>query len=395
MTNKISCSGFKAAGVRASIKKDGNKDLGLIVSETDASAAAVFTRNLIKAAPVVLDEERIWNGRCRAIIANSGNANCCTGTNGMKDAVLMAKETASELGIPEEMVLVASTGVIGEKFPIEKITTAIPEVKGALSPDGFTDFASSIMTTDTYPKVVSCKGNIDGKVYTVTGIAKGSGMIHPDMATMLAFICTDAKIAPDMLHNILAVSTDRSFNRITIDGDTSTNDTVIIMANGCSGAVIENDAHKKKFQNMLDKTMINLAKMIVKDGEGATKLVEIIVKGANSNQDARMVADTVANSSLVKTALFGEDANWGRIIAAAGRSKASLNPDRIDIFFDDVMMVKNSTGCGSAAESDATDILKKSEFSITLDLNMGTGYASVFTCDFSIDYVKINADYRT
>ena len=395
MTNTISCSGFKAAGVRASIKKDGKKDLGLIVSETDANAAAVFTRNLIKAAPVVLDEERIRKGRCRAIIVNSGNANCCTGTNGMEDALLMAKVTASELGIPEEMVLVASTGVIGEKFPIEKITTAIPEVKSALSPDGFTDFASSIMTTDTYPKVVSYKGNIDGKVYTVTGIAKGSGMIRPDMATMLAFICTDAEIAPDMLNDILAVSTDRSFNRITIDGDTSTNDTVIIMANGCSGAVIENDAHKKSFQNMLDKTMINLAKMIVKDGEGATKLVEIIVKGANSHQDARMVADTVANSSLVKTALFGEDANWGRIIAAAGRSKASLKPDRIDIFFDDVMMVKSSTGCGSAAESDATDILKKSEFSITLDLNMGTGYASVFTCDFSIDYVKINADYRT
>ena len=395
MTHTISCSGFKAAGVRASIKKNGTKDLGLIVSETDASAAAVFTRNLIKAAPVLLDEERIRNGRCRAIIVNSGNANCCTGTNGMEDASLMAKVTASELGISEELVLVASTGVIGEKFPIEKITAAIPEIRDSLSSDGFTDFARSIMTTDTYPKVVSYKGNIDGKVYTVTGIAKGSGMIHPDMATMLAFICTDAKIIPDMLHNILAVSTDRSFNRITIDGDTSTNDTVIIMANGCSGAIIKNDAHKKNFQNMLDKTMINLAKMIVQDGEGATKLVEIIVKGANSHQDARMVADTVANSSLVKTALFGEDANWGRIIAAAGRSKASLNPDRIDIFFDDVMMVKNSTGCGSTAESDATDILKKSEFSITLDLNMGTGYASVFTCDFSIDYVKINADYRT
>ncbi|MCD6185191.1 MAG: bifunctional glutamate N-acetyltransferase/amino-acid acetyltransferase ArgJ [Deltaproteobacteria bacterium] len=389
------CPGFKAAGVAANIKKDGTKDLGLILSETDASAAAVFTRNLIKAAPVILDEERIKKGRCRAIIVNSGNANCCTGINGMKNALAMAKVTASELGISEELVLVASTGVIGEQFPIEKITAAVPEIKDSLSSNSFTDFAQSIMTTDTYPKIVSQKGKIDGKVYTVTGIAKGSGMICPDMATMLAFICTDAEIAPDMLKDILVTSTERSFNRITIDGDTSTNDTVIIMANGCSGAVIKNDSQKEIFQNMLDNTMLSLAKMIVKDGEGATKLVEIIVKGASSNKDARIVADTVANSSLVKTALFGEDANWGRIIAAAGRSKAPVKPDQIDIFFDNIMMVKNSTGCGSKAESDATDILKKPEFSITLNLNMGTGYASVFTCDFSIDYVKINADYRT
>ena len=395
MTETIICPGFKAAGMAANIKKDGNKDLGLILSETDASAAAVFTRNLIKAAPVILDEERIRKGRCRAIIVNSGNANCCTGINGMNDALEMAKVTASELGISEELVLVASTGVIGEQFPIEKITAAVPEIKNSLSSNGFTDFAQSIMTTDTYPKIVSQKGEIDGKVYTVTGIAKGSGMICPDMATMLAFICTDTDIAPDMLKDILVTSTERSFNRITIDGDTSTNDTVIIMANGCSGAVIKNDFQKENFQNMLDNTMLSLAKMIVKDGEGATKLVEIIVKGASSNKDARIVADTVANSSLVKTALFGEDANWGRIIAAAGRSKAPVKPDQIDIFFDDIMMVKNSTGCGSKAEFDATDILKNPEFSITLNLNMGTGYASVFTCDFSIDYVKINADYRT
>lgn len=395
MTETIICPGFKAAGVTASIKKNGEKDLGLIVSETDASAAAVFTRNIIKAAPVIIDEERIRKGRCRAIIVNSGNANCCTGIKGMEDALVMTRITASELGISEEFVLAASTGVIGEQFPIEKITTAVPGMIATLSSDGFTNFAQSIMTTDTYPKIVSQKGNLDGKVYTVTGIAKGSGMICPDMATMLAFICTDAGIAPDILKEILVTATERSFNRITIDGDTSTNDTVIIMANGCSGAVVKNDAQKRTFQNILDDTMISLSKMIVKDGEGATKLVEIIVKGAGSHEDARVVADTVADSSLVKTALFGEDANWGRIIAAAGRSKVPVESDQIDIFFDDVLMVKNSTGCGGAAESAATDILKKSEFSITLDLNMGTGYASVFTCDFSIDYVKINADYRT
>ncbi len=395
MTETIICPGFKAAGVTASIKKNGEKDLGLIVSETDASAAAVFTRNIIKAAPVIIDEERIRKGRCRAIIVNSGNANCCTGIQGMDDALVMTRATASELGISEEFVLAASTGVIGEQFPIEKITAAVPGMIATLSSDGFTDFARAIMTTDTYPKIVSQKGNLDGKVYTVTGIAKGSGMICPDMATMLAFICTDAEIAPDILKEILVTATERSFNRITIDGDTSTNDTVIIMANGCSGAVVKNDAQKRTFQNILDDTMISLSKMIVKDGEGATKLVEIIVKGAGSHEDARVVADTVADSSLVKTALFGEDANWGRIIAAAGRSKVPVEPDHIDIFFDDVLMVKNSTGCGGAAESAATAVLKKPEFSITLDLSIGTGYASVFTCDFSIDYVKINADYRS
>jgi glutamate N-acetyltransferase/amino-acid N-acetyltransferase len=251
------------------------------------------------------------------------------------------------------------------------------------------------MTTDTVPKSVSKQGKIDGKTFTVVGVAKGSGMICPDMATMLCFICTDVDADNELLKNLLRNSTQRSFNLITIDGDTSTNDTVIVMANGLSGAVIKNPEHIDYLQNLLDDVLIDLAKQIVRDGEGATKFVEIYVKGALSDNDAREIASTVANSNLVKTALFGEDANWGRIIAAAGRAEASLDQDKINIFFDDVLMVENGVGCGKAVEAEATKVLMKPELRISLDLNMGSGCASVFTCDFSIDYVKINADYRS
>jgi glutamate N-acetyltransferase/amino-acid N-acetyltransferase len=251
------------------------------------------------------------------------------------------------------------------------------------------------MTTDTVPKVISRRGELDGKPFTVTGVAKGSGMIRPDMATMLCFVMTDIQASPGVLKQLLVASVDRSLNRITVDGDTSTNDTALLMANGASGIEIITPAQQDAFQAVLDEVLIALAKWLIKDGEGATKLVEIIVKGAASDPEAHKIADTVANSNLTKTALFGEDANWGRILAAAGRARVPIEPEKIDILFGPVLMIQNGLGCGQAAEAEATKVLQQSEYDITIDLKMGSGSATVYTCDFSIDYVKINADYRT
>jgi glutamate N-acetyltransferase/amino-acid N-acetyltransferase len=391
----ITCPGFEAAGIAAGLKKKNKKDLGLIYSKVPAKVAGVFTRNRVKAAPVILDRERIRSGACQAIIVNSGNANCCTGEQGIRDAETMASLSASELGISEDLVLVASTGVIGEPLPIEKIKTAIPDLVGALRPGGIPDLAESIMTTDTIPKIVSAQGVAEGESFIVTGVAKGAGMIRPDLATMLCFVFTDANVASDILREVLVSAIDRSFNRITIDGDTSTNDTVLMMANGLSGAVIETPGHKAIFQKVIDRIFLDLAKQLVRDGEGVTKLVEIIVRGATSDSDAQKVADTVAHSPLVKTAFFGEDANWGRIIGAVGRAGVDVDPDRIDLYFDDVQMVKAGMGCGKAVEVEATKVLKKAEFTVAVHLNMGQGFGSMITCDFSVDYVKINADYRS
>jgi len=391
----IMCPGFEAAGIAAGLKKKNKKDLGLIFSKVPANVAGMFTRNRVKAAPVILDIERIKSGVCQAIIVNSGNANCCTGEQGVRDAETMASLSASELGISKDLVLVASTGVIGEPLPIEKIKTAIPDLVGSLQTEGIPDLAKSIMTTDTVPKMVSGQGVVEGKSFTVSGVAKGAGMIRPDMATMLCFVCTDVNAAPEVLKEVLVSAIDRSFNRITIDGDTSTNDTVLMMANGQSGAVIENPGHKEIFQKVIDRIFLDLAKQLVKDGEGVTKLVEIIVRGAVSDSDAIKIADTVAHSPLVKTAFFGEDANWGRIIGAVGRAGVDVDPDRIDLYFDDVQMVKAGMGCGKSVEAEATKVLKKSEFTVAVHLNMGQGFGSIITCDFSIDYVKINADYRS
>ncbi len=392
---KITCRGFRASGVFSGLKANTKKDLGLVVSEVPATAAGVFTRNRVLAAPVVLDKERIQSGRAQAIIVNSGNANCCTGDQGMEDARSMAAFAADKLGIPEDMVLVASTGVIGEPLPVDKVKNAVPELVEKLQRQGFRDLAEAIMTTDKVPKNIIRKGKIGEKQFTITAVAKGAGMIRPDMATMLCFVCTDVKADPHILKETLIVAVDRSFNRITIDGDTSTNDTVLIMANGLSGAAIKEDKHVASFQKVLNDVLIQLARMLVKDGEGATKLVEIIVKGAPNERDADEIAGTVANSNLVKTALFGADANWGRIIAAAGPAGVPVEPARMDIYFDDVQMVNCGKGCGGDAELKATRVLKKPEFSILIDLNMGKCDASVFTCDFSVEYVKINADYRS
>ncbi len=391
----MDCPGFLTAGVASGLKKNEKKDLGLIYSEVPLTVAAMFTRNLVKAAPVLLDQQRTANGSCRAVIVNSGNANCCTGEQGMQDAIRMGHLAAQGLMVDEEDVLVASTGVIGEPLPFEKIESAAPGLIKALAADGISDFAEAIMTTDTVAKVVKQKGNLAGKSFTVTGIAKGSGMIRPDMATLLCFVMTDIAAEPELLKEMLLASTDRTLNRITVDGDTSTNDTALLIANGLSGAVINSDADRKAFQGILDAVLMALARQLIKDGEGATKLVEIVVKGTQSDADAYQIADTVAHSNLLKTALFGEDANWGRILGAVGRAGVPLQPDTIDVYFDDVRMVQNGMGCGKKAEAEATRVLKKPEFTLTIDLKAGNGKSTVFTCDFSIDYVKINADYRS
>jgi glutamate N-acetyltransferase / amino-acid N-acetyltransferase len=391
----IMCPGFKAAGVAAELKKKDKKDLGLIYSRVPANVAGVFTKNRVKAAPVLLDMELIKSGVCQAVIVNSGNANCCTGEQGMRDAEAMASLAASELGISNDLVFVASTGVIGELLPMEKIKTAIPDLVRSLQSEGIPDLARSIMTTDTVPKMVSAQGVVEGKTFTVTGVAKGSGMIRPDMATMLCFVCTDVGAAPEILKETLVKAADRSFNRITIDGDTSTNDTVLVMANGLSGAVIRSVAQRDIFQKVLDEIFLDLAKQLIRDGEGVTKLVEIMVRGAVSDSDARKVADTVAHSPLVKTSFFGEDANWGRIVGAVGRAGAKVDPDKIDIYFDDVQLVKAGINCGKTVEAEATKVLCKPGFVVTIDLNMGRGSGLMYTCDFSVDYVRINADYRS
>jgi len=393
----MGCPGFQWAGVCAGIKNWKKKDLGLVVSDAPAAVAAVFTANRVKAAPVLLDMERVASGRCRAIVANSGNANCCTGDAGMAAARAMTRAVAEALGIDDALVLVASTGVIGAPMPTETITGAVPGLVKALHPDGLPDFSESILTTDRFAKSALRNVRLEsGVVVTVCATAKGAGMIRPDMATMLCFACTDLQADTDTLSGMLSVAVDRSFNRITVDGDTSTNDTVFLLAGGACGAGLQTDADRQAFQQALDEVLTELARMMVTDGEGATKLIEVRVKGARSDADARRVADTVANSSLVKTAFFGQDANWGRIMAAAGRAGVDLSPDAVDIFFDDVQMVKNGMGCGPEAERKASGVLKQPAICLGIDLNTGgTGAASVLTCDLSVEYVKINADYRT
>jgi glutamate N-acetyltransferase / amino-acid N-acetyltransferase len=393
---KFFCKDFLFSGISAGLKPNNEKDLGLIFSKVKASSAAVFTKNIVKGAPLILNMKRIKSGAAQAVIVNSKNANCLTGDEGILHAEKMAKKTAESLNIKDDDVLVASTGVIGEPLPIEKISAAVPKLVENLKPSGAEDFARAIMTTDTMPKIVSKNVKISGKTFSIVGFAKGSGMIKPNMATMLCFVCTDIEAEKDDLQKILSKTAEISFNKITIDGDTSTNDMIIALANGRSSLSIKEPSVKEAFEKNFKKVLIKLAKMIVKDGEGATKFVEIRTIGALTEENARKISDTIANSNLVKTAFFGEDANWGRIAAAAGRAGINFDPENIKIFFDDVMLVKNGKICGKEAEKKASDILKSKEFVITIDINTGGKKEySVYTCDFSIDYVKINADYRT
>ncbi len=389
------CEGFSAAGLAAGIKKGDALDLALIYSKVPVNVAGMFTRNLVAAAPVKISRARVESGVAQAIVANAGNANCCNGLHGMAAARAVTDSVASLLNLEDERVLVASTGVIGAPLPTEKIQAALPQLVAALRPDGFEDAARAIMTTDTVPKLVVRRGEIDGRAFSLVAIAKGAGMIRPDMATMLCFVCTDADVPADMLKRMLTPAVERSLNRITIDGDTSTNDTVFLLANGMSGVHIRTDDQCKIFQQLLDEMLLEIARRLVKDGEGVTKVVDIKVTGAASDVDAFRIADTVAHSPLVKTAFFGEDANWGRIMGALGRAGAQVDPDRVDIYFDDVQMVAAGQGCGQERESLATAVMKQAEFTTTIDLNLGQGQASILTCDYSIDYIKINADYRS
>ncbi len=390
-------NGFLFSGISSGIKKNGSRDLGLIYSEVPAQVAGLFTTNAVKAAPVQLDMDRIKGGLCQALIVNSGNANACTGSQGLRDARRISSLVAKRLGMDEQLVFVSSTGVIGTPLPFNKIKEGIPKLIEALSPEGWMKTVEAIMTTDTFPKVEVATCRIKGKQVKLCGMVKGAGMIRPNLATMLSFLVTDANVEVPLLQRMLEKAAEVSYNRITVDGETSTNDTVLLLANGKAGHPSLNrmDRDGEKFQSMLSEVCQNLAKSLVKDGEGATKFIEILIQGARDREDAKQAAYAVAHSPLVKTAFFGEDANWGRILCALGHSGAQINPNRIDVFFDKVPIVKNGMGTGSRVEKQASQILKKKSFKVTVDLHKGKSQFSVFTTDLSIDYVKINASYRS
>lgn len=390
--------GFETSAVAAGIKYSDRLDVGLIYSAEPAVTAGVFTSNQVIAAPLVLDIERLKQGRAQAILVNSGCANACTGKEGMEACLKTSRMVAEELKIPEDMVQVSSTGVIGQQLNVDAFKKVMPELVEGLGPENFDDVARAIMTTDTVKKTVCRSVEIGGKEVKFMAMAKGSGMIMPNMATMLAFVLTDAQIGFVELHSALKKSVETTFNRITVDGDTSTNDMVLIMANGRADnpwiEEVDSEEHQI-FSNCLEEILRELAMMIVADGEGATKAITIRVCGAKEQEEALLIGRTIANSSLVKTAFFGEDANWGRIFAAMGRSGVRFNPDRVDILFDDVMIVKNGLALGLGAEKKADAVLKKKSICVTVDMKEGGVCEEVYTCDFSIDYVKINAEYRS
>ena len=390
--------GFLVSAIRCGIKKKaGANDLALIYSELPASAAAVFTKNAIKAAPVILDMERIKSGKGRAVIVNSGNANACTGDDGLRKAKEMSRGIAKALKIKEDAVYVSSTGVIGEPLPVERITSSIPELIKGLRADGWMDTEAAIMTTDAFSKMVGVRVEIGGKEVTLLGIAKGAGMIHPNMATMLCYIATDCAISPSLLDKALRKAVDLSFNSITVDGDTSTNDTVLVLANGAAGnrPLTPRSKDMEGFQSALNHVTLELAKMIVRDGEGATKVIEINIKGATSVAAAKKVANAIGRSNLVKTAFFGMDPNWGRIAAAAGYSGVKVVQEKMDIYFNDVHVVKKGLSVGGDWETRAREEMKGAEVRVTVDLNLGKAEATVWASDLTYEYVKINASYRS
>jgi len=387
--------GFLFSTVEAAIKKPGRKDLALIYSQAEANTAGMFTSNKVKAAPVKLDMKKIRSGRGQAIIVNSGNANACTGKKGMGDAVEMTRLVAHRLKMKSSLVYVCSTGVIGTPMPMDRITARISGLMDNLGKSAIEDVAEAIMTTDTFPKILRKKVRIGSKVGNIAGICKGAGMICPHMATMLCFIMTDISVNQKTLNRALKDSVKKSFNRITIDGDMSTNDTVLIMANGMIGndELSERSEAYAAFKKSLDEITYGLSRLIALDGEGATKLIEIGVKGAKSEADAEKAAFAVANSNLVKTAIYGNDSNWGRIMAAIGYSGIDMKEEKVDIYFGRVKAVDK--GVTTGRDTEAAKVLKAKNINIVIDLHLGKHSVKVLTCDMTEEYIRVNADYRT
>jgi len=395
----IAPKGFKFGAAYAGIKVSG-KDIGLIFSEQPAKSAAFYTTNVMAAAPVQVSKEHQTATMPQAIIVNSGNANAATGKKGLINAYKMAQVTGKELGIDPKSVLVCSTGLIGEQLPMKKIEDGIVKAVKGLNLMNGSLVAQSIMTTDKVTKSVSVQFELDGKLITLSGVAKGSGMIAPHMklhqATMLAFICTDLRVSRKALYEIMTDVNERTFNSITVDGDTSTNDSVIMMANSLAENKKLHSGDKKLsiVAGAIEKVFSSLARQIVKDGEGSSKLLEITVKGANDYKDAKQVAKTIANSNLVKTAFYGKDANWGRILAAAGRSGVEFDPSKVKLSFDGLELVKGGLGV-KVDRRRLSPIMRKYNIKVELDLCQGKSQASYLTTDLTEEYVKLNAEYST
>ncbi len=388
--------GFRAVGIHCGIKKK-SPDLALIVSDEPATVAAVFTTSTVVGAPVEISRERVKSGRTRGVVVNSGISNVAMGKRGLRDARSMARIAASAVGCDEEEVLVASTGVIGEPLPMDVLRRGIPRAVSDLSPDGFLDAAEAIRTTDTHAKIASTRLRLDGRIITITGIAKGSGMIEPNMATMLSFIATDAKIAPGLLRRMLRRVSDATYNRLTIDGEGSTSDTVVLMASGkCRGPALRARTEMaKRFEAALGTLCEDLVRQLARDGEGATKLLTVRVEGARSATEADRAARRIGNSMLVKTAVFGGDPNWGRILQTLGAGKIAWDPQSTRVRVGGVTVFSRGRSAGPAARKRAEKALSLEEIEISVELGKGTGSARLFTCDLTYDYVKINAEYTT
>lgn len=386
--------GFRAGAVASGIKKTEALDLVLVASDREATAAGVFTQNKVRAAPVTLSEQNLANGRARGIIANSGNANCCTGQQGWADAQEMARLAAGKLGVAPEGIVVASTGVIGVHLPMDRIRAGVPRIE--LSAASGSDAARGIMTTDTFPKEHAVTVEIDGQRITVGGMSKGSGMIHPNMATLLAFVTTDAAVEPVFLRAAVREACDLSFNMISVDGDTSTNDTLVVLANGAAGGP-EIKAHTPAaalFQEALNDVTVELAKAIARDGEGATKLLEVQVEGAATEADARIAARGVVSSSLLKAAVYGADPNWGRILCALGYSGAAVDPAKTDIQIGDVWLMRD----GEIQPFDRETAVRQMvgpDVLVRANLHLGSASARAWGCDLTEQYVDINGRYTT